>query len=255
MSEDGHDVSSRMPSAVEGRRNGHSQQLPPATAAPPTSAAGLAMNRRRSESYSTLEVAKRLGVTVQTVQRWVDAGHLSCWRTVGGHRRIDADSFERFQAATAQRGPVGAPVTVALEPTPRQPIGVRIALIVDDAAADREMLGYLMRRLRPDWQLEFADNGFAALLAIGRTPPDLLITDLAMPHLDGPAMLRTLAAAPEKRGMAILAVSSHSKSEIDAMGGLPAGVRFLSKPVDRAALERFLAEIEPQFNYANGDAS
>ena len=40
--------------------------------------------------------------------------------------------------------------------------------------------------------VEFARNGFAALLSIGRQPPDVLITDIVMPHLDGPAMLASL---------------------------------------------------------------
>jgi excisionase family DNA binding protein len=46
------------------------------------------------KSYSTVEIARRLGVSIQTVQRWVDAGRLKAWKTLGGHRRIDADSAE-----------------------------------------------------------------------------------------------------------------------------------------------------------------
>ena len=41
-----------------------------------------------SDSYSTAYVASRLGVSVPTVQRWVDAGHLKAWKTPGGHRRF-----------------------------------------------------------------------------------------------------------------------------------------------------------------------
>ena len=46
------------------------------------------------QSYSTNEIARRLGVSPQTVQRWVDTGRLSAWKTPGGHRRIDAKSAE-----------------------------------------------------------------------------------------------------------------------------------------------------------------
>lgn len=45
-------------------------------------------------TYSTVEIARRLGVSIQTVQRWVDAGHLKAWKTMGGHRRISAESAE-----------------------------------------------------------------------------------------------------------------------------------------------------------------
>ena len=56
-------------------------------------------------SYSTAHLARRLGVSVPTVQRWVDLGHLKAWKTVGGHRRIDAESAENFiRVQTQQRG-------------------------------------------------------------------------------------------------------------------------------------------------------
>ena len=38
----------------------------------------------------------------------------------------------------------------------------------------------------------------------------------------------------------MLAVSSHSFDEVKARGGLPAGVGFLGKPIERGALEQFL---------------
>jgi len=51
---------------------------------------------QRPSSYSTAHVAKQLGISVPTVQRWVDAGQRKAWKTPGGHRRIDADSAERL---------------------------------------------------------------------------------------------------------------------------------------------------------------
>ncbi|XVJ69915.1 MAG: excisionase family DNA-binding protein [Rhizobacter sp.] len=51
-----------------------------------------------SRTYSTVEIARRLGVSIQTVQRWVDSGKLKAWKTLGGHRRIDAESAEALLA-------------------------------------------------------------------------------------------------------------------------------------------------------------
>ena len=211
----------------------------------PRDSASEPADRRRAESYSTLEVARLLQVTVQTVQRWVDAGHLKAWRTVGGHRRIDADSVQQFRASS---GLVSEAVEVEDNAAPAPAAATSagpLVLVVDDDPGDRELMAYLLRRLRPDWRVKFAENGFAALLAIGKEPPDVLITDVAMPYLNGPAMLRTLFESTEHEGMAILAVSSHSTSEIAALGGLPPGVAFLHKPVNRKALERFLAGVSP----------
>jgi MerR family transcriptional regulator, light-induced transcriptional regulator len=55
---------------------------------------------------TTGEAAERLGVTVSTVKRWVDAGEVRAERTVGGHRRIPESEVERLAAAV--RGEAGA---------------------------------------------------------------------------------------------------------------------------------------------------
>lgn len=44
------------------------------------------------ETSSTQEVARSLGVSLRTVQLWVDGGLLDAWKTAGGHRRIPRDS-------------------------------------------------------------------------------------------------------------------------------------------------------------------
>lgn len=53
---------------------------------------------------TTSEVAQRMGVSLRTVQLWVDAGLLAAGRTPGGHRRI------RQSAVTALAGAGGIPV-------------------------------------------------------------------------------------------------------------------------------------------------
>lgn len=44
--------------------------------------------------YSTREASEILGVSLRTVQLWVDSGVLEAWKTVGGHRRISRASVE-----------------------------------------------------------------------------------------------------------------------------------------------------------------
>ena len=123
-------------------------------------------------SYSTQKVAERLAVSIQTVQRWVDAGHLRAWKTLGGHRRIDADSAEQlFKAKTSARGASGAEA-------------LRV-LVVDDNTDDCDILAHLVTQAVPDAQLTLADNGFGGLVSIGQWQPHVLITALVMPHMDG----------------------------------------------------------------------
>ena len=56
------------------------------------------------------EAADLLGVSVDTVRRWADAGRLATTRTEGGHRVVDAVALAEFAAAEA---PPPRPVTVA----------------------------------------------------------------------------------------------------------------------------------------------
>ncbi|WP_434089560.1 MerR family transcriptional regulator [Neopusillimonas aromaticivorans] len=46
------------------------------------------MNAPGGQVISTREAADRLGVSVRTVQLWVESGVLDAWKTPGGHRRI-----------------------------------------------------------------------------------------------------------------------------------------------------------------------
>jgi len=57
-------------------------------------------------------------------------------------------------------------------------------LIVDDSPVDRHVAGGLLRKV-PELELEYAEDGRDALNKISRYQPDLVLTDLIMPHLDG----------------------------------------------------------------------
>src|SRR5262249_36133658 len=135
-------------------------------------------------SYSTAYVARRLGVSVPTVQRWVDSGHLRAWKTVGGHRRIEAESAERLFRAHGGGG------SGAALPAVQAPLSV---LIVEDNPDDRDLLVVLVESALPGASITVAENGFQGLVAIGRHAPRVLVTDIAMPHMDGLAMLREIA--------------------------------------------------------------
>lgn len=193
-------------------------------------------------SYSTAYVARRLGVSVPTVQRWVDAGHLKAWKTVGGHRRIDAgsaDALFRSQAVTTGHAPAApAAATKPVAPASR---ALR-AVVVDDDAGDRELLVALVEAALPGVEVTAVENGFLGLVAIGRLAPDVVVTDIVMPQMDGLAMLGQLAELPEVRPRALVAVTSESPSDLVRRGGLPAGVGYLRKPLDPAALAALLQQ-------------
>lgn len=183
-------------------------------------------------SYSTSEVAKRLGISTQTVQRWVDSGQLKAWKTMGGHRRIEAEGAEllfRLHGLTIS----GEGASEAFPDTPTaEGTQAMSVLIVDDNPVDREVLALLLEDALPSAQVAAATNGFHGLIAVGRMAPDILITDLMMPHMNGFEMLKHLQTGCAVRPRLIVAVSSNSLAELAPRGTLPDGVLFLQKPLD-----------------------
>ena len=177
---------------------------------------------QRPSSYSTAHVAKRLGISVPTVQRWVDAGQLKAWKTPGGHRRIDAESAERLFDAQALDVPT--PFGRAAE--------ALSVMLVEDNPDDREILTLLINEALPGAQLVVYESGIQALVAIGQRAPDIVVTDIVMPHMNGIEMLRQLATQCVVRPRLIVAVSSFTPQQLAQMGELPPGVRSVRKPID-----------------------
>ncbi|HEX2087584.1 MAG TPA: helix-turn-helix domain-containing protein [Solirubrobacteraceae bacterium] len=63
------------------------------------------MSTDRSKSrlgLSTSEAARHLGVSLSTVRRWSDAGHLRGYRTPGGQRRFTVEQLDEFLASLEQ---------------------------------------------------------------------------------------------------------------------------------------------------------
>lgn len=54
------------------------------------------LNAKPDGPYSAGEVARLLGVHVDTVRDWCTAGELACYRTAGGHRRITAKAIDEM---------------------------------------------------------------------------------------------------------------------------------------------------------------
>lgn len=175
------------------------------------------------KTITTAQAAKRLGVSPQTVQKWVDAGYLPAWKTVGGHRRLDAEAVERM-ASERRSGD-----------TP--PRGLSVMLVEDNPVA-AAVLEAQLQDVLPGAEVRTFDDGFSALLDAGRRVPDVLVTDIDLPGLDGLAMIRQLRANPATQKMRIVLITTHSEADLQRFGPLPEGVPLLRKPVDLTLLDQ-----------------
>lgn len=64
-------------------------------------------------------------------------------------------------------------------------------LVVDDSATDRRLAGGLLKKHHV-LDVIFADNGMAALAQVAERVPDLILTDLQMPQMNGLELVGTL---------------------------------------------------------------
>lgn len=53
---------------------------------------------------STSEAARHLGVSLSTVRRWSDLGHLQGYRTPGGQRRFSVEQLDEFVRGLRDEG-------------------------------------------------------------------------------------------------------------------------------------------------------
>ena len=80
--------------------------------------------------------------------------------------------------------------------------------------------------------VEEAQNGIGALILIRDIPPDVVVTDLVMPQMDGPELIRRIRSDARAAGVSILAVTGHPEARERAAGA----DAFLEKPFDRSEL-------------------
>lgn len=100
-------------------------------------------------------------------------------------------------------------------------------LLADD---NRDMREYVQRLLGRRFRVTSVADGEQALAAAFAEPPDLVLTDVMMPHVDGFALLRELRKRPETAAIPVIMLSARAGEEAEA-GGLEAGADdYLVKP-------------------------
>jgi sigma-B regulation protein RsbU (phosphoserine phosphatase) len=102
-------------------------------------------------------------------------------------------------------------------------------LIVDDVKANVDML---VEALRGDYKLSVALGGEAALRAVEKSPPDLLLLDIVMPDLDGYEVCRRLRADPATRDLPVMFLSSLEDVKDKAKGFELGANDYLTKPFE-----------------------
>ena len=92
-------------------------------------------------------------------------------------------------------------------------------LVVDDSPVDRKVVGGLLGK-SPTLDIEFASDGEEALEVMRETHPNLVVTDLIMPNMDG---LELVAAVVKQYPLVPVILMTGKGSEQIAVDALKAG--------------------------------
>ncbi len=177
-------------------------------------------NTTEQDTYiTTREAAKLLSVSLRTIQLWVESGVIKAWKTAGGHRRIPRSAITNLleqQQSNLKETPDSSTLKI---------------MVVEDDPELLELYRIQIESWNLNCQVLTAKDGYEGLLQAGQHKPDLIISDLLMPDMDGFRMIRSIKNHEETKRIQIIAVTILSNEEIESEGGLPADVLILQKPV------------------------
>jgi signal transduction histidine kinase len=117
-------------------------------------------------------------------------------------------------------------------------------LVADDNADMRE---YLARLLSTRWRVDVVEDGQAALVSARNQPPDLVLSDVMMPRLDGVSLLRELRAHPRTSHIPVVLLSARAGEEAVLEGLQPGADDYLVKPF---AARELLARVQTHLELA-----
>jgi len=134
----------------------------------------------------------------------------------------------------------GGDVAAAFQPSES---GARPRIVLADDNAD--MREYLRRLLSQRFDVEAVANGREALSASQQRRPDLILTDVMMPELDGFGLLHQVRADPSLREIPIIMLSARAGEEARIEGAQAGADDYLIKPFSaRELLARVSAHVE-----------
>lgn len=130
----------------------------------------------------------------------------------------------------------------SLAPPARGRVSAGRVIVADDNA---DMRDYVARLLAGSYEVETAANGEQALASVLDRPPDLLLSDVMMPGIDGFGLVQTLRRRAETSALPVILLSARAGEEARVEGLQGGASDYLVKPFTaRELLARVGAQIE-----------
>jgi two-component system cell cycle sensor histidine kinase/response regulator CckA len=194
--------------------------------------------------FTTKAVNEGTGMGLATVYGIVEqaGGHINVSNIEDSEGRIQGAAFRIFLPEAAEAELAETPVVEVKAKAPRDLSGAGRILFVEDEAAVRGIAARLLRQRGYD-VIEAADGEEALALAEEHAGTiDMMISDVIMPGLDGPSLLKK--ARPFLGDAPVMFISGYAESDFSDLLQDEVGVSFLPKPLDIKTLaERVKQEL------------
>src|SRR6185312_14662480 len=113
-------------------------------------------------------------------------------------------------------------------------------LFVEDEPMLRE---HLAEALSEEYCVDTAGTGKEALTVVLRAKPDLVVTDIVMPEMDGVELLKTLRSAPSTQAIPVLLLSGRAPEEQRVEGFRQGADGYLAKPYSERELRALIGSM------------
>jgi CheY-like chemotaxis protein len=184
------------------------------------------------DEYKLISVgtaARMLNVTEKVLHSWITDGVINATRKFDD--RIVLRSKDIYEVLQKRRENAQALENREL-----------VVVLVEDDAALLELYSGWFEEIATNVKLITASNGYEGLLRVGQFLPDIVITDLMMPKMDGFELIRTLRNNEHHQQCKIIAVSALTPEQIEVKGGLADDIIVLTKPFTFKQLQEVIGE-------------
>jgi CheY-like chemotaxis protein len=185
----------------------------------------------RNKVFTTSEAARICHVERATIIRWIDVGILKAFKTPTGRNKIICEDLVDLLKKN------GMPI-----PPELKELAKPLIYIVDDEA---DFLYIIRERLlgageSTQFDLTTFDSAFDALMAIGKNPPDVLLTDIRMPGMSGYELCRKLRESDDTAAIRIVIISGYLDEDVERFKKDKLADAYFEKPIDFKELRKLL---------------
>jgi CheY-like chemotaxis protein len=115
-------------------------------------------------------------------------------------------------------------------------------LVADDNEDAQVVLATLLKELGHETML--APNGVVALETMSKCLPDMVITDILMPEMDGFELCRQIQANPQLNSTSVIIYTGSYVSQVDQELGLSLGaIKYITKPQEPSVLIELIEKV------------